>query len=252
MLRARSVAAYLGLFLLLACKQAEAPRARPLVIAAASDLARALEALGAAWEAKSGQKLEVSLGSSGLLARQIVEGAPFDVFASAAPRFIADTVKARACDGATVTPYARGRLVMVMAPGVTPPRDLAELAGPRFTRIAIANPEHAPYGVAAEEALARAGVLDPVRSRLVRAESVRQAFEQVETGNVEVALVARALTGDLPAARVILIDAAMHAPIAQTMVACGPGAAQARPFVAFVASPEGQAILARYGFDPPR
>ncbi|MBL8949786.1 MAG: molybdate ABC transporter substrate-binding protein [Myxococcaceae bacterium] len=217
---------------------------QPVRVAAASDLTRAFEALGQ----KLGTPVTFSFGSSGLLSKQLVEGAPFDVFASANVAFVDSAVKAGVCDGATAQPYARGRLAVWSKAG---PVMLEELGDEKLHHIAIANPEHAPYGKAAKEALIAAGLWERVEKRLVYAENIRQTLQLAETGNVEAAVVALALVKGDPHA--VLVDAAKHQPLVQGIVVCtkGENRTGGEAFVKLVRSEEGQAVLKRYGFEPP-
>jgi len=113
-------------------------------VAAAADLARAFEEVGKAFKAKTGASVVFTFHSSGLLAKQISEGAPFDVYAAAARSYVDDVIKAGACDASTRAAYGRGRLV-VWSKG-QPLTAITDLADARFAKIAIANPDHAPYG----------------------------------------------------------------------------------------------------------
>jgi molybdate transport system substrate-binding protein len=241
---------------LAACRK-PAPREQPaLLVAAAADLAVAFTEVGAAFEKASGQKVAFTFGSTGLLARQIEEGAPFRVFAAADASFVDAAVAKGACLGETKAFYARGRLVLFTPKGTRPPSSLADLADARFGRIAIANPEHAPYGVAAREALERAGVLERVAGKLVYGENVRQALQFASSGNADVAIVALSLAASA-GGELVPVDPALHRPIDQAIVVCrGPGPdasleAGARRFAAFVASSEARSILARHGFSAP-
>lgn len=234
------------LALLVACNKPAPPAApAPVRIAAASDLNAAFQELGDAMSPKP----VFSFGSSGLLAKQVIGGAPFDVFASANREFAEQTVAAGACDTTTLFPYARGRLAVWSKAG---PVKLEELGGEQFKRIAIANPEHAPYGRAAKEALTAVGLWASVEPRLVYGENIRQTLLLAQTGNVEVALVALALVNGDPNA--VPVDAAKHQPLVQFLAICknGQNRAGAEAFVKRVASEEGRAVLAKYGFEPPQ
>jgi molybdate transport system substrate-binding protein len=236
----------------LGCKS-ERPEdpAPPVRVAAAADLTVAFEELGGAFERQTGQRVTFSFGSTGLLAKQIGEGAPFDLFAAANVTFVEEVVMAGACDGATRAPYARGRIVLwTKRGGVTPPGDLTELADPRFRRIAIANPEHAPYGQAAKEALEQAGVWSVVQPRLVFGENVRQTLQFAETGNVEAAIVALALVAADRDDPWIPIEETLHRPIDQALVVCTRGAQRqgGESFARFVGSEPGRAVMRRHGF----
>lgn len=220
-------------------------------VAAAADLTLAFEELGRAFERHAGERVVFSFGATGLLAKQLREGAPFDVFAAANTAFVDEVVNAGACDGTTQRPYARGHLVVwTRKGGVAPPTTLAELGDARFKRIAIANPDHAPYGMAAKQALETLGLWDTLKPRLVLGENVRQALQFAETGNVEAAIVARSLIvldRDNPT---LPIDEGLHRPIDQSLVVCKRGSNRegGDRFAAFVASDEGRGIMRRYGF----
>ena len=224
------------------------PRAEPpLHVAAAADLARAFEEVGDELaKQEGGVKPIFTFGSTGLLAKQIIQGAPFDVFAAANVSFADDVLAAGACDPASKTLYARGRIVAWVPKGKTAPKNLAELAGPAYVKVAIANPEHAPYGRAAVEALKAAGVYDQVKPKLVYGENVQQTLQFAQSGNVEAAIVALSLAvvSDGP---YLTIPSELHQPIDQAMLQCSKNSRAAR-FTAYVNSPAGRAIMRRYGF----
>ncbi len=234
------------------CRAPDTPP--PVRVAAAADLARAFPEVATAFAAETGQRVDVSYASSGVLARQLAEGAPFDAFAAADVAFADRAIAAGACRADTREPYARGQLALWWRADLpaAPPRTLADLADPRFRHVALANPEHAPYGRAAREAMVAAGIWQTVEPRLVYAENVQQVLQFAATGNAEVAIVARALAATTPGAW-LAVDETLHAPLRQTITACvnGPSPAAGAAFVRFVVSPPGQAILARNGFAPP-
>ena len=224
----------------------------PLKVAAAADLALAFKDVGAAYEKRTGDKVIFSFGSTGLLEKQIVEGAPFDVFAAANISFAEDAIKAGACNADSKALYARGRIVIWWRKdsAVKPPRSVADLADKRFVKVAIANPAHAPYGQAAEQAMEKAGVLAAVKPKLVFGENVQQTLQFAQSGNAEAAIVALSLAvindGDY-----VLVDDTLHKPIDQALVICGKDAERqkrGRAFTAFVNSSEGRAIMKKYGF----
>lgn len=232
------------------CQSPPPSALQPVKIAAASDLTLAFEELGQLFEKRSGQKVTFSFAASGALAKQLSQGAPFDLFAAANPAFADAAVKAGACDGASKKLYARGRIAAWSKNGGPRLVALSELARPEIKHIAIANPEHAPYGKAAREALLESGLWNAVESKIVHAENVRQALQFAETGNADVAIVALSLvTSDLSGHR-LLIEPGLHQPIEQTLVVCrrGKNEAGGRAFAQLVASLEGQALLRRYGF----
>jgi molybdate transport system substrate-binding protein len=256
-MRSRPFAVVALLTLAVACKgRSEVP---PLRVAAASDLESAFTAVGAAYEKKTGQKVTFSFQATGLLEKQIAEGAPFDVFAAANVSFVDDAVKSGACYGDSKQMYARGRVVMWVSKG-EPPATVGDLADPKWQRIALANPDHAPYGKAAQQALKAANVEGAVKPRLVFGENVRQTFQFAQSGNADVAFVALSLATDTKEGKYTPVPAELHEPIDQAIVACKGAAAQAagapnaaqgsapRSFIAYVNSPEGRAIMNQYGF----
>lgn len=231
------------------------PAGRPPVqVAAASDLARAFPEVAEAFTRETGATVVFSFGSSGLLARQLAEGAPWDAFASADEGFVDQAVSAGACAAGSKARYARGRIVIWWRePGQTaPPASLADLADARFTRIALAQPEHAPYGRAAREALRAAGLWEVVKGRLVYGENVRQALQFAASGNADVAIVARSLVKE-SGGRWLEVEQSSHAPLDQALVACSGGRNPdgGAAWVRFVTSPPARAILLRHGFDRP-
>lgn len=219
-------------------------------VAAAADLSVAFEEMGKLFEARTGHQVTFSFGASGALARQVAEGAPFDLFAAANGSFVDSAVQAGACDGTTKALYARGHLVVWTRPGGASLRSLAELRSPDVKHIAIANPEHAPYGKAAREALTRAGLWGALEAKIVQAENVRQALQLAQTGNADVAIVALSLVAKDDLGARLAVDPALHGPIEQTLVVCrhGKNAEGARAFAQLVESGDGQALLKRYGF----
>jgi molybdate transport system substrate-binding protein len=233
-------------------KPVEAKPAQPrkLRVAAAADLTKAFGEVAAAFKAKTGTTVEVQFGASGLLAKQIEQGAPFDLFAAANRSFVEQVVKAGRCDAATIKSYARGRLVVWTPAKVEPPRALADLADPRFTKIAIANPDTAPYGKAAREALEKSGVWPKVQDRIVLGENVQATLTYAVKGNVDAALVALSLAIATEGGSYLPVDPELHAPLDQALVVCGTGpeADDAKKLAELITSPEGRALMNHYGF----
>lgn len=248
------------------CKSPAPPAPEPkeadarVLVAAAADLSVAFEEMGQLFEARTGQKVTFSFGASGALAKQLSEGAPFDMFAAANASFVDKAVQAGACDGGTKALYARGHLVVwtkAEGPDGAGPgpqrlslRTLADLQQEGVKKIAIANPEHAPYGKAAREALTRAGLWPALKGKIVQAENVRQALQFAQTGNADAAIVARSLVATDQTGVSLAIDPALHGAIEQTLVVCrhGKNADGGREFAKLVESSDGQALLKRYGF----
>lgn len=250
--RARRVAAVLGLCFLAiiytACASDVSPQ--PLTVAAAANVRFAFEELGAFYQEESGARVTFVFDSTGTLAQQIRNGAPFDVFAAADEITIDSLMEAGLLDGDTRRLYAQGQLVLVVnrESGVVA-NTLEDLDDPPVTRIAIANPEHAPYGQAAIQALKTAGLWEAVEGKLVWAENVRQALQFVQTGNASVGLVARSIA-EVPEVSSVAVPATLYAPINQAMavVQNSTRPAAARAFVDFVTGPVGRQVLKRYGY----
>ena len=245
-LRARRLVVLVALALALAACGRQ--RKGTVRIAAASDLARAFEELGKLFKEQTGLEPVFSFGSSGLLARQIEEGAPYAVYAAANVEYVESLVAKRHCDGATLTLYARGRLVVWSKDEQVD--TLSDLTTPRFRKIAIANPEHAPYGVAARQALESTQLWDRVASRMVYAENVRQAMQWAQDGQVEAAIIALSLAPVAEGGRTMNVNPALHAPLDQAAVVCADGEAGAggRQFLELLRSPQGRELMQRYGF----
>jgi molybdate transport system substrate-binding protein len=217
-------------------------------VAAASDLARAFDDVGKAFEKKTGIKPTFDFGSSGLLAKQIEQGAPFYLYAAASKSFVDQVVKSGKCDGATAALYSRGRLVVWGKNGV--PAKLTDLVDPKYKRIGIANPDHAPYGKAAVEVMQKAGIYDQLKDRLVLGENIQATMTYAREGSVDVAFVALSLAITNDSASYMSVDLDLHSPLEQTLVVCGQGkeADAARELAKFITGDEGRSIMEKYGF----
>ena len=217
-------------------------------VAAASDLARAFEEVKKEFEKKTGIEPIIDFNSSGLLAKQIEEGAPYFLFAAANKSYVDQVVAKGRCDGSTAQLYSRGHVV-VWTKGAAP-RQLAELADSRFARIAIANPDHAPYGAAAKQVLENAKLWDALQSRLVIADSVQGAMTYAREGQADAAIVALSLAVVTDGGAYLKVEPALFAPLEQTLVVCGNGSESdaARQLAQFIMSNDGREIMSRYGF----
>ncbi len=226
---------------------------QPLRVAAATNLAGALEALGQAFHAAGGRPVVFSFASSAQLAQQLRAGAPFDAFAAADPRYTDLAVEAGACDGTSRRSLGRGALAMWSRKGeAAPPTRLEDLIDARFRRIAIAHPEHAPYGAAAVAALKKVGVWTQVQARVVYGENVRQALQIAAAGEADVAITALSLVIADKQHPWRAVDHALHPPLLQELVVCRLGGAvtDAKAFAAFVGGEAGRGILRRHGLLP--
>jgi len=168
---------------------------RELVVAAAADLSSALQEIADGYEHKTGIKVKLSFGASGALTQQIQNGAPFDLFFSADMDYPRQLVAAGDADAATLYQYAVGKLVL-WVPADSPldveHKGMNVLLDPAVKKIAIANPQHAPYGRAAVAALRHFGLYDRISDRMVLGENVSQAAQFVESGNAQAGFVALA------------------------------------------------------------
>jgi molybdate transport system substrate-binding protein len=229
-----------------------------ILIAAASDLTFAMKEIAANFEQATGCTVHTSLGSSGNFLTQIENGAPFDLFFSADIAYSKKLeAEGLAAPGSTYL-YAIGKIVLWtrndsrvdVSKGFSVMRDSA------VRKIAIANPEHAPYGRAAEEALRKAGVYESVKDRLVLGENISQAAEFVESGNAEVGILALslALSPTLKdKGRSWNIPGNLYTPIEQGAVVVLSSRNQqgARKFLEYIQLPAMATLLQRYGFALP-
>lgn len=245
-----------GLLLLFAVSTSAVAQLR---VAAASDLQPVLPALTEAFAARTGQPAVVTYGSSGTLATQMEHGAPFDVFLSADRDLAIRLTTTGVAVAASLTDLVEGRLVLWCRAVACPraPDSIAALADRSFTRIAIANPDHAPYGRAAMAALEGAGVLTAVRPRLVIAESVAQAAQFVQSGNTDVGILAlsTAMTPAMQqAGRFTVLPPDSYPPIRQAGITLARSAQPelGRRFLAFLSEPANIARLTSAGFAPLR
>ncbi len=232
------------------------PAPAPLTVSAAADLAYAFQEIAAQFEVDNGQKVVFNFGSSGQLAQQIEHGAPADLFAAANVSFIEELARQHLVLTDTIQLYARGRITLwTRADSSLDLKRLEDLTRPEVHRIAIANPDHAPYGVAARQALQAVGIWEAIQPKLVLGENVRQTLQYAETGNVDAAIVALSLSvpaaaGPASVGHWILIPQELHAPIDQAL-AVVKGTRQeaaARAFAAHVNGPRGRLIMRKYGF----
>lgn len=240
----------LPLLLLTGCTSAPTTPSRPFTVAAAASMQGPLNELGAAFTKKTGQAVTFSFGATGTLAAQIEQGAPFDLFLAAneaAPKQLGD--KGLLLPD-SIKRYATGEIILA-----TPSSagfqlvKLEELANPAIKKIAIADPNQAPYGKAAVEALKAAGIWEQVQGKIVLGESIRQTVQFVESGNVDAGLVARSDAGS-GQIRATPIPPNLYTPIYQAMgvVKGSPYESVAKQFAQFLAEPEAKAVLERYGF----
>lgn len=226
------------------------PAQAELTVAAAADLQFAFTDLARLFEEQTGHKVTLVFGSTGQLAQQIENGAPYDLFAAANIDYIHQLAEKELVLEESLALYARGRIVLAAnrKAGVQV-LELKDLLDPRIQHIAIANPEHAPYGVAARQALEAAGIWEAIEPKLVLAENVRQALQYVQTGDAEAGIVALSVA-NVPEIHWTLIDDQLHRPLDQALaiVAASPHPDLAGQFAKFINSESGRPVMRRYGF----
>lgn len=228
----------------------------PPVIAGAADLKFALEEVAAAFRRDTGGEVRLAFGSSGNFYRQIRQGAPFQMFLSADEQFALDLArKGFALDEGML--YAVGRIVVLVPHGSPLKADgtladlRAALADGRVEKFAIANPEHAPYGRRAEEALRHAGLWEQIEGKLVLGENVAQAAQFATSGATQGGIVAYSLALSPEISELgsyALIPQDWHEPLRQRMVLLRGAGETARRFHAYVQEPAARAIFRRFGF----
>jgi molybdate transport system substrate-binding protein len=221
------------------------------LIAVASNFSVVAESLVADFEAVHPHEIRISTGSTGKLYAQILRGAPFDVFLAADQHRPERLVEVGRAIAETQRTYARGRLVLLSSTG--PVKDGAvRLRSNSFRTLAIANPDLAPYGVAAREVLASLGVLDMIEGRIVMGENIGQTYALVATGNAELGLVAAAqVKGDERAAGSWSVPASMHAAIRQDVVLLTRASTNvaALAFLAYLETPSARANIVASGYE---
>jgi molybdate transport system substrate-binding protein len=243
---------------LLALLAATAVSAQEVRVAAAADLKFAMAQLAEQFEKETGTIVNVTYGSSGNFFSQIQNGAPFDLFFSADVEYAKELEVAGFAEPGTLYTYAVGRIVIWMPAGTKV--DVAKegwnsLLDASVQKIAIANPQHAPYGRAAVAALQKAGIYEQVKSKLVYGENISQAAQFVQSGNAQAGIIARSLavSPGMSDGKAWEIPADMHPPIEQAAILLNGAKSkkEARAFLEFVKSAAGQRVLVKYGFAVP-
>lgn len=222
----------------------------PLLVAAAADLQFAFTDIGEKFTEQTGQEIEFTFGSTGNLTTQIENGAPFDILAAANVAFVDRLKEQGLIIPDTQQLYAQGRIVLAVnrEAGIQA-TELQDLLDPAIASIAIANPEHAPYGQAAKEALQSAGIWEEIQPKLVLGENVRQTLQFVQTGDAPAGIVALSVA-DVPEVTYTLLDGNLHIPLNQALavIKSTPHEAAARAFIEFVNGPTGRPVMKKYGF----
>ena len=231
-----------------------------LVVAAAADLSSALKEIGDNYEKKTGVKVKLSFGASGALTQQIQNGAPFDLFFSADMEYPRQLIASQDADAASLYQYAVGKLVLWVPPDSpldVEHKGMSVLLDPSVKKIAIANPQHAPYGRAAVGALKHTGVYDQVADRLVLGENVSQAAQFVESGNAQAGFVALAhavAPGMRGKGKYWEVPLDAYPPLAQGVIVLSHSQhkKEAAEFLEYIKTKEVAELLRKYGFTLPQ
>jgi molybdate transport system substrate-binding protein len=250
----RSLTAGCVLTLGLASSLAHAQAGPP--IAAAADLTFALDAVAAQFKTETGKELKLTYGSSGNFVRQLQQGAPFELFLSADEGFVFQLADAGlTADRGTL--YAQGRVVLFAPHGSSLKSDAqfadlkAAMSDGRLQKFAIANPEHAPYGRAAEQALRSQELWDAIKPKLVMGEDVSQAAQFASTGSTQGGIFAYSLALSPDVGKLgtfALLPAEWHDPLRQRMVLMKNASDTAKAFYTYMQAPAARTVLRKFGF----
>jgi molybdate transport system substrate-binding protein len=227
--------------------------AEKITIAAAADLKFAMDEIVTSFKkSHSGAELDVIYGSSGKFHTQIQQGAPYDLFFSADINYPRELAK-KGLAASEVTPYAFGRIVLWSNSMDATKMTLASLTDPKITRIAIANPKHAPYGKRAEEALKASGLWDTLQTKFVYGENISHTAQFVQTGNAQAGIIALSLALNPELAKkggYYLIPDKLHNPLEQGYIITKRAATKqlAGQFAEYMGSKQARSIMTKYGF----
>ena len=259
--RSRARSALKGVALMLLLTGTWAVQADVPIVAVAANLTSTVEAIATRFHADTGQRVRFSFGASGVLARQIIRGAPFELFLSADDSYPALIIEKGLAVG-NAKEFASGRLLLQLAREVDfslPPGVLSSatarsvLTDERMHRLAIANPTHAPYGRAAREVLEYLDIWNQVESTLVMGESVAQTTRFAAAGSVQGALVPRSVRSHagLADSQFVQIPADWHRPLPHHMVLLKGAGPVAKSFYVYLLGSPARTLLAEYGYDLP-
>jgi molybdate transport system substrate-binding protein len=234
-------------------------RAEEIAVAAAADLNYAMKDLATHFEQKTGNKVTLSFGASGSFFSQIQNGAPFDLFFSADMDYPKELAAAGLVENSSLRIYAIGHLVLWVPNSSTlDPQKLKMdlLLQPSVQRVAIANPQHAPYGRAAMSALEHFGLKDKVAGKVVMGENISQAAQFVQSGNAQAGLIALSLAMSpamKDAGKYWELPADTYPEMQQgvAILASSKHKQAAQAFIDYISSSEGAAVLQQYGFRVP-
>lgn len=221
-----------------------------LTVAAAADLTLAFKEIGENFEKSTGCKVTITFGSTGTTAQQIENGAPYDVFASADEKVIEDLITKNKIISDSKQLYAIGRVGLATSVNSSVQvKELNDLLKPEVKKIAIANPDHAPYGLAAKQALESAGIWDQVKDKMVYGKNIQDTLTLITTGNADAGFIALSIYNK-DEVNFELVDDKLHKPLRQAMgiINGTKNEELAKLFINYVNGEEGQPIMKKYGF----
>lgn len=240
------------LLFMAASPRALAAPAEPVLVAVASNFTGTCEKIAAMFTEAHGAPVQISSGSTGKLVAQIVNGGPYHLFLSADTAHVAELLGQGAAIAGTRRAYAIGRLALYSASRAVN-GDAAWLQRTEITHLAIANPETAPYGKAAVEALTAIGLWDTFKERIVYGENIAQTYQFVQSGAADAGIVAYAQVIGTAPEHYWLVPAGQHAELRQDAVLLNPGkeSAAAKAFIEFLSTDKARALIAKSGYDLP-
>jgi molybdate transport system substrate-binding protein len=255
-MRAMLKCGFVCLAIMLCCARTQS---QEITVAAAADLKFAMGELAANFEKQTGNKVNVTYGSSGNFFSQIQNGAPFDLFFSADVDYAKKLEANGQAEPGTLYPYAVGRIVIWTPPGVkvdVSTQGMNALLDSAIQKIAIANPAHAPYGRAAVAAMKKAGVYEKAEPKLVYGDNISQAAQFAQSGNAQAGIIALSLAISpvmKDSGKMWLIPAELHPPIEQAAIVVKSSQKKeaAKAFLEYVKSVAGKAVMDKYGFTTP-
>ncbi len=239
-----------GALVVSSCSKAPPSGASKITVAAASNLTGVFDEIAEGFKRQAGVQVVLSYGSTAQLTQQIENGAPFDVFAAADTEHVDLLVMTKRIAADSRTVYARGQLALwIPERDKSGVRQLKDLTRPEVKFISVAQPELAPYGKAAVEAMKAAGLWEALQPKIVYASNISMARQFAATGNANAAFTAYSLVLKDPGA-VVKVDPSLYKPIDQAagIVASSPQAMHARQFLAFLAGRDGKKVLEANGY----
>jgi molybdate transport system substrate-binding protein len=224
--------------------------AKEITVAAAADLVVAFKEISESYQNETGTKVNLIFSSSGTAKEQILNGAPYDVYASANIKFVDELIEKNCIISNTKELYAIGRVgIAVLKDNKIKIKSAEELVKSDFKKIAIANPDHAPYGLAAKEALITLGVWDKIKDKFVYGKDIQDTLSLIRTGNADAGLISLSVVNKKEV-DFLLLDDKLHNPLKQAIavVKWSKDEAESRKFIKYVNGKIGREVMKKYGF----